>query len=49
MVSCYVVHIRILQAAQVVLVGAIQQIICCNANLCHLLLVDVYIRTYREA
>ena len=31
-----------------VLVGAIQQIICCNADFSHFLLVDIYVRTHRE-
>ena len=46
LLSCYVVHICVLQPAQMVLIGTVQQILSRNTYFCHFLFVDVQVRTY---
>ena len=47
LLTCYVVHVCVLQSAQMVLIGAVQQILSRNTYFCHFLFMDVQVRTER--
>ena len=46
--SCRIVNVAVFQAAQVVLVCTVQQVLCRHVDLCHFSLVNVQVRTCRQ-
>ena len=46
LLTCYGVHVCVLQSAQMVLIGTVQQILSRNTYFCYFLFMDVQVRTY---